>query len=89
MDTLQAEVSANDLKTVVKNLVAETIGDDIKKACAPIFPLQNVYVRKVKVVKRPRFDVAKLLDLYKDLPQDYDPIGESEEATNQLTRELV
>ena len=55
----------------MKNLVAETIGDDIKKACAPIFPLQNVYVRKVKVVKRPRFDVAKLLDLYKDMPQDY------------------
>ena len=34
------------------------------QATRSIFPLQNVYIRKVKVLKRPKFDVGKLLDLH-------------------------
>jgi small subunit ribosomal protein S3Ae len=29
-----------------------------------IYPLQDVYIRKVKVLKKPRFDVSKLLELH-------------------------
>ncbi len=34
----------------------ETFKADIEKACKSIFPLQNVSVRKVKMLKSPKFD---------------------------------
>jgi ribosomal protein S3AE len=34
----------------------ETFKTDIEKACKSIFPLQNVSVRKVKMLKSPKFD---------------------------------
>ncbi len=34
----------------------QTIDKDITKACSSIFPLQNVNVRKVKMLKSPKFD---------------------------------
>ena len=33
-------------------------------ACAGIFPMQNVFVRKVKVLKKPKFDLVKLMELH-------------------------
>ena len=29
-------------------------------------PLQNVYIRKVKILKRPKFDVTKLMEVHGD-----------------------
>ena len=34
-------------------------GKDIEKACQGIYPLQNTYIRKVKVLRAPKFDVNK------------------------------
>ena len=34
------------------------------RACAGIFPMQNVFVRKVKVLKKPKFDLVKLMELH-------------------------
>merc|ERR1719264_1607761 len=34
-----------------------------KKACQGIYPLHDVHIRKVKVMKRPRFDLTKLMDM--------------------------
>jgi small subunit ribosomal protein S3Ae len=34
--------------------------------CAGIYPLQNVYIRKVKILKRPKFDVTKLMEVHGD-----------------------
>jgi small subunit ribosomal protein S3Ae len=36
----------------------------IQKECRKIFPLQNVFIRKVKVLKAPKVDTAKLLELH-------------------------
>jgi len=32
-----------------------------------IYPLENTYIRKVKVLKRPKFDLTKLMELHGDV----------------------
>lgn len=41
---------------LVRSRLPETFKTDIEKACKSIFPLQNVSVRKVKMLKSPKFD---------------------------------
>lgn len=38
------------------NSTAGSIGTEIEKACRGIYPLQNCVIRKVKVLKKPKFD---------------------------------
>ena len=49
--------------------VSDSIGKEIQKQCSKIFPLQNVLVRKVKLLKKPKFDLTKLMELYQDKPE--------------------
>ena len=51
-----------NLKSLVKELIASPIGDQIAKNCTSIFPVKDFYIRKVKVLKKPKFDVAKLME---------------------------
>ncbi|CAG8710691.1 9810_t:CDS:2, partial [Ambispora leptoticha] len=60
------QVSTVDLKAAVALFVPEVIGREIEKACQGIYPLQSVFVRKVKILKSPKFDVQKLLELHSD-----------------------
>lgn len=47
--------------------VKDDIGKQIQKECSKIFPLEdNCMVRKCKLLKKPKFDLTKLMDLYKD-----------------------
>ncbi len=36
--------------------IPNSIGTEIEKVCRGIYPLQNVNIRKVKVLKKPKFD---------------------------------
>ena len=36
--------------------IPDSIAADIQRKCQPIFPLQEVHIRKVKVLKKPKFD---------------------------------
>merc|ERR1712107_847910 len=56
------EVTTTDLKDVVNKLIPDSIARDIEKACQGIYPLHDVHIRKVKLMKRPRFDLNKLMD---------------------------
>jgi len=40
--------------------------DAITKACGLIYPLTNVVIRKVKMLKKPKLDSIKLNDLFKE-----------------------
>jgi len=76
---------------VLENLLTENLGDEIKKACKFIYPLVNVQLRKVKTVKKPKFDVAKLNELYKEAPSGGVKGGEKnvvqeEDSKNLLSR---
>ena len=49
----------------------EEIGKQIQQECSKIFPLQdNCMVRKAKILKKPKFDLTKLMEQYKDSPAD-------------------
>jgi len=54
--------SAVDLNELVNKFIPEVIGKEIEKATQGIYPLQNVFVRKVKLLKAPKLDVGKLLE---------------------------
>ncbi|XP_035681990.1 40S ribosomal protein S3a-like [Branchiostoma floridae] len=64
VEIMTREVSSNDLKEVVNKLIPDSVGKDIEKACQGIYPLHDVYIRKVKVLKKPKFDVGKLMELH-------------------------
>merc|ERR1712107_728580 len=63
-DIITKEVSSEDLKGVVNKLIPDSIDSDIMKACQGIYPLQDVYIRKVRVQKRSRFDLTKLMEMH-------------------------
>jgi len=64
MDIMTKEASESDLKDLVGKFIPETLGRKIESECQGIYPLQHVYIRKVKVVKTPKFDPYKLLELH-------------------------
>ena len=47
----------------VKKLIPEVIGKEIEKQCKGIFPLKDCMIRKVKIMKKPKFDITKPLGL--------------------------
>lgn len=63
-EIMRREGEASDLKELVQKFVPESIGREIEKACKGIYPLHNVYVRKVKIVKAPKLDMSKLLEMH-------------------------
>merc|ERR1711924_145055 len=63
-DIMTKEVASCDLIKAVEKFVPEFIGKDIMKACEGIYPLQNVFIRKVKILKAPKFDPAKLAEIH-------------------------
>lgn len=42
----------------------EPICQEIEKKCKSIYPLQNVHIRKVKMLKKPKFDLSKLMEMH-------------------------
>jgi small subunit ribosomal protein S3Ae len=49
-------VSKNTLKDLVDQLINERLPAEIIKQAKKIYPIQNCIIRKVKTIKRPRFD---------------------------------
>merc|ERR1711953_980054 len=64
VELVSREVSANDMKEVVNKLIPDSIGKDIEKACQGIYPLHDVLIHKVKILKKPKVDVGKLMELH-------------------------
>jgi len=64
--------------------VQDSIGKQVIKECQKIFPLQNVLVRKVKLLKKPKFDLTKLMELYQEKPEAETKAAKKEEPKNKL-----
>ncbi|CAD6585146.1 MAG: ribosomal 40S subunit protein S1B [Cyphobasidiales sp. Tagirdzhanova-0007] len=71
-EIMTRESTSCDLKELVQKLIPEVMGKEIEKAAQGIYPLQNVYIRKVKILKSPRFDIGKLLESHGDVGMDVD-----------------
>merc|ERR1712224_827903 len=89
VEVMQKEGSKSIMRDLVKKLIPEALGKEIEKATRGIYPIQNCLIRKVKMVKKPKFDLTKLMELHSDsLKGD---VGmemarpEAEEAENLLT----
>ena len=68
---IKDEATKCDLKELVQKFISsESIGSEIEKKCQPIFPLQNVFIRKVKVLKKPKFDLTKLMEMHGVVVED-------------------
>jgi len=64
IDIINKEVAGIDLNALVEKLISEIIGKEIEKHTQSIYPLQNVLIRKVKVLRAPKVDVSKLMEMH-------------------------
>merc|ERR1712050_586691 len=90
-DVMTNEAGKVQLRELVKKLIPESIGKEIEKQTQGIFPLKDALVKKVKILKKPKFDITKLMELHADSGDGGDAgmvVKESEGAVNALTAEL-
>lgn len=66
VEIITRNINAFELKDVVKKLIPDSIAKDIEKVCQSIYPLHDVMIRKVKVLKKPKFDLSKLLEMHEE-----------------------
>jgi small subunit ribosomal protein S3Ae len=79
------EAQSCDLKELVAKFIPEVIGKEIEKATSGIYPLQNTYIRKVKILKAPKFDLTKLMEVHGDYSEEVGakierPVGDDAET---------
>jgi len=87
VDVITDTVSKHNMTDILANLLTDSIGDEIKNKCKFIYPLTNVYVKKVKAIKKPKFDSARLNELYKEAPSKETKVattGNDDGAVNLL-----
>merc|ERR1712226_501308 len=64
VDIVTKAIQGGDITNLIKNLTIDSISSDIVKHTRKIYPLENVHVSKVKVVKRPKLDLGRLAELH-------------------------
>jgi len=69
VDILNKEASSSNLSDLVAKLNhVDQFPKQIQKACQFIYPLSAAVIRKVKTLKKPKFDVTRLNELHKEVP---------------------
>jgi len=83
---LSQSVGAGSLKDLVNLLISDKLESDIKSACQSIYPLEPVHIRKVKIVRKPKLDFTRLMEIHEGAPAGDEGIvmEETEEAKNLL-----
>jgi small subunit ribosomal protein S3Ae len=75
-DILRNTITKNDLSSCVQKFQHELIGKDIERMSNMIYPLRDVFVRKVKLIKCPKYDYARLMDVHGgSIPVSREDIG--------------
>ena len=58
------ECKSSTMKELVNKVLGNQITDEMAKKCRNIFPLENITIRKVKSIKRPKIDMNQLNDMH-------------------------
>merc|ERR1712190_367093 len=61
---LTTEVANGPLRELVSALTVDKIEGQIKTATNRIFPLDPVHIYKAKLIKKPKLDIAKLMEIH-------------------------
>jgi len=64
VETINQEVQNGDIRALVTKLLPDSIAKDIEKKVSPIYPVHDCYVSKVKVIKKPKLDISRLMELH-------------------------
>ena len=72
MEIMSREAQSSDLKSLVDKFIPDSIGSTMEKECNQIYPVRDVAIRKVKVLKTPKYDVHKLLEIHGQSAADAD-----------------
>merc|ERR1711997_492337 len=85
-EIMRSAISGGDLKSFVSKLSKSTIGTDIRKSCQIMFPLKVALIEKVKVIRKPKKDVAAIMAIH-ELKYGFDPIKEvqSDDEDSQMS----
>ena len=63
-------IISNVKKSTLKDLVTKVLGDkitkDMENRCKKIHPIEHCTIRKIKTIKRPRFDAGQLSEMHSD-----------------------
>lgn len=93
MNVMKEEIAKNQLQGLVKTLLSRgAVEETIRKKASSVFPLKDIHIRKVKVLKRPKLDITKLMEIHAGGETDagqYVARAENEAAQNTLTAELA
>jgi len=88
IEIIQREAGTVVLADLVKKFIPESIGQAIETATQGIYPLQTVFIRKVKMLKGPKTDIAKLLELHGGVDEVQDlgrPLDRQDDTFDQGT----
>lgn len=73
---VQRRLSKADINETVKMITNETLVNFLKKRCNPLFPLRDIQIIQVKVLRTPKFDAVKLMESHKgSIPQSQEELG--------------
>jgi len=68
-EVVAKEASGCNLTDLVNKFCLDSFSEQCKKACQYVYPLSHVILKSVKTLKKPKFDLARLNELYKDAPK--------------------
>jgi len=72
VNIMTRETANCDLKQLFQKFIPETIGKAIENECQGIYPLKDCYIRKAKILRRPKFDAYKLAELHSEAARTED-----------------
>ncbi|KAL7676447.1 hypothetical protein ACOME3_002699 [Neoechinorhynchus agilis] len=80
VDVMNREVSSTNLRGLVVKLIPDTIAQEIETSCRKVRPIRDIYIRKVKVIKKPKFDLKRLLYMHGEAGgQTAEVVGDEED----------
>eukprot|EP00758_Cryptobia_borreli_P005687 Tbor_TRINITY_DN4964_c0_g1::TRINITY_DN4964_c0_g1_i2::g.9836::m.9836/K02984/RP-S3Ae, RPS3A; small subunit ribosomal protein S3Ae len=86
---IESRIAKQSITEVVDSLTQDTLSDAIIKRCNPILPIRDVKVTKVKVIRKPKLDMAKLMECHGEIPESNEGVIQEVEAAEEAAPAAV